>query len=397
MKYSELIELYKQKKLDEQKMKEVEAEIEKHEAISEFLFDEDIPGFENDSVNISVETSNSNSQADAKFVKMINKSIRAAFIKLGVTVACLVLALVMFVQFALPKLVSEMYYNPEESVTEQTKRFDLDIAVYTELFVPEQLREGTIVKSRGYGEYEFAVLQTSSYTGTFTDVSGYIDKNQIVFYNSNIIKPFTSNAFVRVASDSLDKSQSLSEQISENDLVIYSAAGTRKDAENAISKLDDEKFYNAYVSLDRVMKYEDFVSFLESTGYEGVVWCAPMVSGGGTNNIGFFYEQGSGTEIRWDEEKYPYLKLWNIISDAEAMKNTETAKQHFTDMLSYMSEQTAFCEMMGIDADKLSKSKQYIDENGLNIYGFMIIAQKDEIKKMLESENVFTIYTTAVK
>lgn len=397
MKYSELIELYKQKKLDEQKMKEVEAEIEKHEAISEFLFEEDIPGFDNDSDNIPEEAENSNSQTDAKFVKMINKSIRAAFIRLGVTVACLVLALVMFVQFALPKLVSEMYYNPEETITEQTKRFDLDIAVYTELFVPEQLREETIVKSRGYGEYEFALLQTSSYTDTFTDISGYIDKNQIVFYNSNIIKPFTSNAFVRVASDSLDSSQSLSKQISENDLVIYSAAGTKKDAENAISKLDDEKFYNAYVSLDRVMSYEDFVSFLEATGYEGVVWCAPMVSGGATNDIGFFYEQGSGTEIEWDEEKYPRLKLWNIISDEKAMKDIKTAKQHFTDMLSYMSEQTSFCEMMGIDADKLSKSEQYIDENGLNIYGFMVITQKDEIKKLFDNENVFTIYTTAVK
>lgn len=397
MKYSELIELYKQKKLDEQKMKEVEAEIEKHEAISEFLFEEDIPGFDNDSDNIPEEAENSNSQTDAKFVKMINKSIRAAFIRLGVTVACLVLALVMFVQFALPKLVSEMYYNPEEAITGQTKRFDLDIAVYTELFVSEQLREETIVKSRGYGEYEFALLQTSSYTDTFTDVSGYIDKNQIVFYNSNIIKPFTSNAFVRVASDSLDSSQSLSKQISENDLVIYSAAGTKKDAENAISKLDDEKFYNAYVSLDRVMSYEDFVSFLEATGYEGVVWCAPMVSGGATNDIGFFYEQGSGTEIEWDEEKYPRLKLWNIISDEKAMKDIKTAKQHFTDMLSYMSEQTSFCEMMGIDADKLSKSEQYIDENGLNIYGFMVITQKDEIKKLFDNENVFTIYTTAVK
>ncbi|MGN0551247.1 MAG: anti sigma factor C-terminal domain-containing protein [Acutalibacteraceae bacterium] len=397
MKYSELIELYKQNKLDEQKMKEVGAEIEKHEAISEFLFEEDIPGFESDSEDIVGATANSNLQTEAKFVKMINKSIRAAFIKLGVTVVCLVLALVMFVQFVLPKLVSKMYYNPEEAVTEITKQFDLDIAVYTELFVPEQLREETIVKSRGYGEYEFAVLQTASDTGAFTDVSGYIDKNQIIFYNPNIIKPFTSNAFVRETSELLDRSQSLSKQISENDLEIYSAAGTREEAENKIRELDDDKFYNAYVSLDRVMNYEDFVSFLEDTGYDGVVWCAPVVTGGNTNNIGFFYEQGSGTEIEWDEEKYPHLKLWNIISDEDAMKDTDTAKQHFTDMLSYMSEQTSFCEMMGINADKLSKSKQYIEKNGLNIYGFMIIAQKEEIKELFDNENVFTIYTTAVK
>lgn len=397
MKYSKLIELYKQKNLDEQKMKDVEAEIEKHEAISEYLFEEDIAGFEDVLDSNEGETANSNSQTDAKFVKMINKSIRVAFIKLGVTVACLVLALVLFVQFALPKLVSGMYYNPEDAVTEVTKQFDLDIAVYTELFVPEQLREQTIINNRGYGEYEFTVLQTASYTGEFTNVSGRIDKNQIVFYNSNIIKPFTSNAFVREISKSLDKSRSPSKQISENDLVMYSAAGTRDDAKNAISKLDDEKFYNAYVSLDKVMSYEDFMSFLESTDYDGVLWCAPMVPGGATNNIGFFYEQGSGTEIEWDKEKYPYLKLWNTVSDEETMKDTDTAKQHFTDMLSYMSEQTSFCEMMGINADKLSESEQYIEENGLEIYGFMIIAQKDEISELFDNKNVLTVYTTTVK
>ena len=46
MKYKELLELYKQGKLEEEKRKKVEQDIEKHEAIGEYLFENDgIPEF----------------------------------------------------------------------------------------------------------------------------------------------------------------------------------------------------------------------------------------------------------------------------------------------------------------------------------------------------------------
>ena len=46
MTYRELLQLYKQGKLDMEKKKQVEAEIEKQDAISEFLYEEgDIPDF----------------------------------------------------------------------------------------------------------------------------------------------------------------------------------------------------------------------------------------------------------------------------------------------------------------------------------------------------------------
>ena len=46
MTYRELLHLYKQGKLDTEKKKQVEAEIEKQDAISEFLYEEgEIPDF----------------------------------------------------------------------------------------------------------------------------------------------------------------------------------------------------------------------------------------------------------------------------------------------------------------------------------------------------------------
>lgn len=48
MTYHELIALYKQNNLDEQKKKEVESDIEKQEAISEYLFDREDTGMEDE-------------------------------------------------------------------------------------------------------------------------------------------------------------------------------------------------------------------------------------------------------------------------------------------------------------------------------------------------------------
>ena len=46
MTYRELLHLYKQGKLDTEKKKQIEAEIEKQDAISEFLYEEgEIPDF----------------------------------------------------------------------------------------------------------------------------------------------------------------------------------------------------------------------------------------------------------------------------------------------------------------------------------------------------------------
>lgn len=401
MKYKELLELYKQGKLEEEKRKKVEQDIEKHEAISDYLFEEEIPGFENIafSENGAESQKGDKDDIDIRFAKMVRRSIRWAFIKAGVAVVAIVLVIVFLAQSMLPDMISSRYYKPDKIVKGQTTQFELDMAVYTELFVPEQKRERATIQDNGYGNYQFNILQTSSITGNFNDVAGSINKGEIIFYNTNILKRFTGNAFVRTFSLNKDLDKSLTEQIKDTD-VIYSAAGDRKIAKEVIEELAKDKYYNAYVSLDKVMDYDDFIKFIDKTGYEGVLWCAPIVSDGDhaqDNDLGFFYDQGTMYNIEWDEEKYPILQLWEMDEKQGGMKNTENATQHFTDMLAYMIEQEDFCNMMGISKEDLEAMKNYIEKNGLKIHGFMIEAQKEEIEKMFDKDEVFIIYTTEVK
>ena len=153
MTYRELLKLYKQGKLEDSTKKKIEAEIEKQDAISEFLYEEGtIPNLSDleseqsclNDENQRTEKSKSagdfrNQQEDElnnQFIKEIQHSIRRAFIKTGMAVGTAVLAVVLCAVFILPKVVSKFYYDPDEVAGKYeemiTTRMDLDLSVYSE-------------------------------------------------------------------------------------------------------------------------------------------------------------------------------------------------------------------------------------------------------------------------
>ena len=62
-------------------------------------------------------------------------------------------------------------------------------------------------------------------------------------------------------------------------------------------------------------------------------------------------------------------------------------------MLDYMSEQEEFLEMMGQSPDGFAEAADYVRENGLEMYGFACIAQKDVLLELMETDEVYGIYT----
>ena len=185
MTYRELLKLYKQGKLEDSTKKQIEAEIEKQDAISEFLYEEGaIPDFsdlesgqecfddsndknqlterqdnkaednvEKQSKNQIIEKSKSagdsrdqqEDEFNRQFIKEIQHSIRRAFIKMGLAVGAAVLAVVLCAAFILPKAVSKFYYDPNEIAGKYedmiTTRMELDLSVYSELFLPGNHRD----------------------------------------------------------------------------------------------------------------------------------------------------------------------------------------------------------------------------------------------------------------
>ena len=180
MRYHELIELYKAKELSEQERQRVEQDIERQEAISEYLFEREEQealefGFDREESAQEEKDEHTDQKSDQKadeFTRRVNRAIRQAFIKMGAAVCAVTLVIVLLILFVLPEAVSMFYYDPGRIVGENeygggtTNQMSLDMAVYTELMVPGEYRYNVQVDDRGYGDYDITIYQNVSFTGT---------------------------------------------------------------------------------------------------------------------------------------------------------------------------------------------------------------------------------------
>ena len=401
MTYKEILDLYKKGQLLEEKKAEVEADIEKQEAISEFLFENDeIPELTDSSLEAEIASDSSNFD-EKRFQKMIKKSIRMAFIKLGVAVGVVVLAIVMVANTVMPNIVDAMYYDPTKIVgkTESgagTDRLSLDTSVYTELFTPGYYRTHAYSAHEGYGKYDIEIFQEFSANGQFRNTHGTIEKGKMTLFDDTIFKLPTQNAF---AGDEI------------KDFISFIGTGAAGDKENAFKKLntlDDNDHYVAYVTFDKVMSYDEFVAWSEKSGIKphwGAVcrYQGPEMDTYVSDDILGFNYIGYACETHYDNEKYPYLSFFDVV---RTVKNPETdtysaevMEQHMISSLRYMKDNKEFRDMAGgvISDDELQMYIDSIEEYGIFTYGFVITAQKDEILEISKNENVNYIYTTPLR
>ena len=172
MKYRELLELYDEKKLPEELQKKVEQDIERQEAISEYLFEKDELGEE---LHVEYNQSEEHDKTE-QFAGMIKKSIRKAFIKMGIITGSIVIVIVCLILFVFPNIVSLFYYDPGKEIFENTNQMSLDLRVYTELKIPGYVRDNVVVRDKGYGNYDINIYQNVSYNGKFTNIAGALNK-----------------------------------------------------------------------------------------------------------------------------------------------------------------------------------------------------------------------------
>lgn len=413
MTYRELLKLYKEGKLEESKTQEIENDIERQEAISEYLFESE-ELFPEESIVDSepvAASDNATSPTEEQFIKHIRKTIRFTFLKIGAVIGAVVLAIVLCVIFLLPDFVSSLYYNPTEEIytTEETKytdgtvgletystnRMSLDMAVYSELFLPGHYRDSVTAIEHGYGEYSICIKQCYSYTGSFTDVAGMLRQNELLLFDANALKLPVDNCFLET-----EETKALNFSFLEVDIdgvrELIGPVGTKEDAINKLYKLDDRDYYIGYITLSHLATYEDFIRWFEEKNLNhGSLWCSVYVedkSGSYTllQNTGFV-PYGVMGELCYDAETYPNLCLADATR--EELRSGDYMQTHFISMLKYMRDNKTFYEMMSHQNEiKFDEAIAAIEHDGLQIHGFAVVAKRDELLKFVEDENVYYIY-----
>lgn len=379
MTFREMIRLYQEGALEDKQAEMVSGEIEKHEAISDYLYEaSQIPNLD---AFDGVMADDADGQDAKDFSKLVRKTIRCAFVKMGIIVGSAILAIVLAVIFLLPDLVSRFYYNPNEVVGTssygiETNRMSLDLAVYSELFLPEKYRDTVIAEEQGYGKYSITIPQAISYNGSYSTVAGVLERNKLTLYSPDLLQGFPVNAFI----------------LPEDVYWSYSgvgAAGLVEDAFASLQELDDDEVYTAYFSLDALTDYE---SVYEQVG---TAWYAVY------NEAGYcagFWSSASGSLFSWDREKYPLLSTLDSEGSNEEIEtnqaNGDAMHTHFMSMLRYMQDHPETLKMFGNEDPQLNEAIRYVEENGLQIYGFVVIADKDTILELAEADNIAYVYTT---
>lgn len=418
MTYRELLKLYKQGKLEESTRKKIEAEIEKQDAISEYLYEEgEIPefsGLEKEPGcfhDLNEESQMTEQQNNGRFIREIQHSVRRAFIKMGMIIGAVVLAIVLCAVFILPKVVSRFYYDPNEVAGKYeemtTTRMDLDLSVYSELFLPGNHRDQVSAVSRGYGEYDIVIPQTSSWTGKFTSVSGRLVRGKLTLYDNNILSRPSMQFYLPG-----DESAWEAWEVDENGKETKMDTEARKkasiqDSRVAIEEYNDNDWYLAYVSINDIMDYKDFITWYKNLSDQknlewGALWCAVHTEDEDgycvEPNIGFC-PMPSGMSMSWDKETYPYLSLLdNVDSGYEVQeKNEETMQTHFISMLSYIQDHDEILSMMGQTTDSPGRYQdmiEYVKKNRLKIHGFAVSAKKKTLLELYKEDVVSYIQTT---
>ena len=174
-----------------------------------------------------------------------------------------------------------------------------------------------------------------------------------------------------------------------------------------IAGYNDNDWYAAYVSINELINYEDFIDWFEKLSDKkdlewGNLWCAVHTEEEdgycSEPNIGFCpYASGSG--MSWDKEKYPHLSLLDNTdpyNEAE-VTDADTMQTHFTSMLSYIQDHDDILSMMGQSNYYLKDYQQminYVKKNGLKIHGFAISAKKKTLLELYKEDVVSYIQTT---
>lgn len=395
MKYSELIELYKTGKLPEETRQQVEQDIERQQAISEYLFDtEEIPDLDEFTSNYTGESTDESDSEDVKFIRIVRKSIHKAFIKMGVIVGAVLLAIVLFVIFALPRIVNLFYYDPTKLVKSEDAesiKFELDMAVYTELNLPGKYRDYVIADSEGYGEYTFNIINYAPYTEADKNVAGKIERNQLVMYEPDLLNAPAANVFEREIPGVEDNIVSNFE--------LNGAAGSVENAFAELENLKENETYLTFITLNDVVSYTEFVEISEKMPENFYpIWCAICME----NENGYYINRNIGfnfavtcRNLAFDKEKYPNLTRFELrttvpIDEIPSESDTTT---HVVSMLRYMADQDDFWKLMGGNGDKYSEIADNVEQNGLNIYGYVAVADKAAIMEWSKNDSVAYIYT----
>lgn len=390
MNFKELLQKYKNGDLTEEKEIYVSNEIEKNEAINEYLADE---------INLDLNINNpdlTDSEIDNNKIKeAVNKKLRKV-----ISFSVISVFIIMFIaKYVISPIVDSFYYNPTKiSTGEFHNDVFFDMRSYVELYLPGFTLYGAYSKPSGFGKYDISIKQNNLFTNDteYTNIS-LIRNKKLGYFENLLIKDFFFTPY--------DKEKDTVRSLSKKDL-------------DDLKELPSTSYVAAYVDFNKDLSMEElllleskFKNPTNSNKRLDFKWVTVRVAPKEQiilDQVGFNPNPTDGLvsgDIA-DTEKYPYLSLVNYYSSLKSSSQpwekimATGYESHFKSLLQYLYDRKDFTislDKSKTQGDFYKSSLDYIEENGIKTYGVLVYGEADDIISLMEEDVTDCIFISDIK
>lgn len=365
MTFRELLEKYKNQTATPEERKQVEGELEKYNALTEYLLEQDVDMEGEDLAD---------QQEELQKIDRSMKKRGRRIIAIAVVIACVVMGALTAFQPAISKVI---WYDPTERDFQQYS-YDISchLAVLAELTMPEVQMESVMITEKGWGQYDLQVQQREWSSGEYLWEDGTVTRGKIQL-KSNVYQYSVINAFSRGTAEF------------GNSVMTESAK-----AKAALADLLEYLKMEAYVSLGKDWTMEELENFAaQQDGYLG--WVGVRTSPEDQQFLPLMGFDADSSGYIWEnvDAAYPFYEL----SMHEDVPLSEAWEKHFLALLQYSVDHGDFYARLNQSNDHGSTCQmvqEYVTENGVKTYGFLYYGTPAEMRKLLENEDVEGIYVT---
>lgn len=378
--FKDLLDKYNNGIASEEEIKIIEEELDKYEAIEEYLSESYNIGLEKDSLNVTT----NNETTTVK--RSVNKKLRNVILA-SVSIVFLILFAIYFI---ISPFVSSFYYNPSQKTVGVGKykyKQDLyyDLKVMTELNLPGYVISNASSEKLGFGKYSIYYERENLFNRDRKDINAKIEKNMKTF---NLQYPYVLD---------FPMFMDIRKPDSSNDTIEF----TNKEVINYIKQLNPVTYISAYVLFNEDLSSVEFNELGRNHMKVSFKWLGVRTESVGKSvdylsgfnpNLGDGYVSGIGA----DKNIYPYLQLGDYFADRNispsgSKKVGEAYTKHFISLLKYVNDRNyavLALENNRLQMDYYKNALNYVEKNGINIYGALVYGEAKDLLEFISSQKI---------
>lgn len=384
MNYKELLNRYRKGLVTEEEKQLVENEIEKYEAIEEYLSDIMYEEFEDFEEITKISKNEKHDEETIKLKKSVNSRLR----KIVFMSVAIVIALFISIFFVVSPLIDGLYYNPNKTtVGISDNDISFDVYAISELNMPGLSPSNVLVDKKGFGEYNVMYSYRNLFTDENYSVNHKIKRGKII---SSCRDPIlNANMFLDIRYP--DANESYIEEKKQN--VI-----------NHLKELNPVSYVSTEIMFEKDLSMEELYNLELKYPDIEFEWAGIRTDSQDkkTNElIGIHLLNSKNNSVLLGDEhiknKYPAFFILDWLVDPIGKKNSDSHieaqayEHHYMSLLEYLVDREEAVNVLEhrTGKDKFYKQAlEYTKEHGVKTYGVLVYAEAKDLLQMIDQEDI---------